>query len=199
MSFAYKVSRGSDWLARTLLGLGLSSSLAIGSVSSAMAQGAPGGDDPGPAPEQEGGGMRHWHGGGGHPMLSRETIDGPATPALLHDSIGLSEDQLTRYARLYSNYMAETRPSRDSLRPSIQAMHNDLEEGDRSAARGRHDAIEKQSQDLAKRDKDFEKVLKQGLTKDQQKRYNKWKEAREKAKKSERQHHRDGRPHASNL
>lgn len=36
---------------------------------------------------------------------------------------------------------------------------------------------------VSKRDKDFEKVLKQDLSKDQQKRYDKWKDAREKAER----------------
>jgi hypothetical protein len=108
----------------------------------------------------------------------------------LHDSIGLSGDQLQLYARRYSNYTAETGPVRDSLRTSMQAMRAAFESGDRSEARGRRDGLERQSQELAKRDKEFEKVLKESLTKDQQKRYDKWKDARDKAEREQHRHHR---------
>jgi hypothetical protein len=124
--------------------------------------------------------------------MSRETLEGPPSPAILHDSIGLSGDQLQLYARRYSNYTAETGPVRDSLRTSMQAMRAAFESGDRSEAGGRRDALERQSQELAKKDKEFEKVLKEGLTKDQQKRYDKWKAAREKAERE--QHQRMHRP-----
>ena len=135
---------------------------------------------------RHGGGMRH--GGGGHQRMSRETLEGPPSPAILHDSIGLSGEQLQLYARRYSNYTAETGPVRDSLRTSMQAMRAAFESGDRSEARSRHDALERQSQELTKRDKEFEKVLKEGLTKDQQKRYDKWKDARDKAEREQHQH-----------
>ena len=125
-------------------------------------------------------------------MMSPETLEGPPAPAILHDSIGLSGDQLQLYARRYSNYTAETGPVRDSLRTSMQAMRAAFESGDRSEARSRGDALQRQSQELAKRDKEFEKVLKEGLTKDQQKRYDKWKDARDKAERE--QHHHTRRP-----
>ena len=50
------------------------------------------------------------------------------------------------------------------------------------------DALERQSQELTKKDKEFEKVLKEGLTKDQEKRYDKWKAARDKAERERLQH-----------
>jgi hypothetical protein len=120
-------------------------------------------------------------------MISREALDGPPAPAVLRDSIGLSGDQLRHYTQQYSNYGAETRPARDSLRTSVQAMRAAFESGDRSQAGSRRDAITQQSQELTKRDKDFEKVLKEDLSKDQQKRYDQWKKAREKAEKDNHQ------------
>ncbi|HEV2084675.1 MAG TPA: hypothetical protein VGR09_06310 [Gemmatimonadales bacterium] len=186
MSIAGKPSK----LTSAAVGLGFTLTLLLGIAGSPFAQSGPGGYGPGPGPGPGGGGMRH--GGGGRQMMSRETLEGPPSPAILHDSIGLSGDQLQLYARRYSNYTAETGPVRDSLRTSMQAMRAAFESGDRSEARGRRDALEGQSQELARRDKEFEKVLKEGLTKDQQKRYDKWKDARDKAGRE--QHQRMGRP-----
>jgi Spy/CpxP family protein refolding chaperone len=184
MSIAEKPSR----LTSAAVGLGLTLALLLGIAGSPFAQSGPGGYGPGPG----GGGMRH--GGGGHQMMSPETLEGPPSPAILHDSIGLSGDQLQLYARRYSNYTAETGPVRDSLRTSLQAMRAAFESGDRSEARGRRDALERQSQELTKKDKEFEKVLKESLTKDQQKRYDKWKDARDKAEREQHQHMRRPTP-----
>jgi Spy/CpxP family protein refolding chaperone len=188
MSIAEKPSR----LTSAAVGLGLTLALLLGIAGSPFAQSGPGGYGPGPGPGPGGGGMRH--GGGGHQMMSPETLEGPPSPAILHDSIGLSGDQLQLYARRYSNYTAETGPVRDSLRTSIQAMRAAFESGDRSEARGRRDALERQSQELTKKDKEFEKVLKESLTKDQQKRYDKWKDARDKAEREQQQHMRRPTP-----
>jgi dsDNA-specific endonuclease/ATPase MutS2 len=76
----------------------------------------------------------------------------------------------------------------------MQAMRAAFESGDRSEARGRRDALERQSQELTKKDKEFEKVLKESLTKDQQKRYDKWKDARDKAEREQHQHMRRPTP-----
>jgi hypothetical protein len=98
----------------------------------------------------------------------------------MRDSINLSPDQLKQYARRYADHMAATRPTRDSLRTTMQAVRSAFERGDRSAAREQRDIVERQSKDLADRDKTFDKGLKDILSKDQQKRYQKWKENREK-------------------
>ena len=182
MSIAGRPSK----LTSAVVWLGLTLALLIGVAGSPFAQSAPGGYGPGPGQGPGGGGMRH--GGGQHRMISPEALEGPPTPAILHDSIGLSGDQLQRYSQRYSNYTAETGPVRDSLRASVQAMRAAFESGDRSEARSRHDALERQSQELTKKDKEFEKVLKEGLTKDQQKRYDKWKDARDKAERERHQH-----------
>jgi hypothetical protein len=188
MSIAGKPSK----LTSAAVGLGLTLALLLGIAGSPFAQSGPGGYGPGPGAGPGGGGMRH--GGGGHQMLSPETLEGPPAPAILHDSIGVSGDPLQLYARRYSNYTAEMGPVRDSLRTSRQAMRAAFESGDRSEARSRRDALERQSQELAKRDKEFEKVLKEGLTKDQRKRYDKWKDARHKAEREQHQHMRRPTP-----
>ena len=124
---------------------------------------------------------------GQHSMISREVLDGPPAPAVLRDSIGLAGDQLQHYSQQYSNYTAQTAPARDCLRTAMREMRASFQNGDRSGARDRHDSLSRQASDLSKRDKDFEKVLKQDLSKDQQKRYDKWKDAREKAERQQHQ------------
>jgi hypothetical protein len=168
----------------SIAGTAIALILLLGATAPALAQGGAGGYEPGSS-QGPGGGGRMRHGGGGHQqqMISREALEGPPAPALLRDSIGLSGDQFQHYSRLYSNYTAETGAARDSLRTSMLAMRGAFESGDRSAGRSRHDTIEQQSQDLTKRDKEFEKVVKEGLTKDQRKRYDNWKKSRDKAER----------------
>jgi Spy/CpxP family protein refolding chaperone len=171
----------------SIAGTSIALTLLLGIAAPVLAQGEPGGYGPGPAQEQGGGGgMRHW--GGGHRMMSRETLEGPPAPAILHDSIGLSGNQLQHYTQQYSNYTAETKPARDSLRTSMQAMRTAFQSGDRSQARSQRDAFERQASELTKKDQAFEKVLKESLTKDQQKRYDQWKAARDKAARDQHQH-----------
>jgi hypothetical protein len=118
--------------------------------------------------------------GGGHRMVSRETVDGPASPAIMRDSISLSSNQLQQYSSRYASHMASTRVERDSLRTNLQAMRTAFENGDRSAARARREVIQRQSKDLADRDKKFDDGLKDILSKDQQKSYQKYKENQDK-------------------
>jgi hypothetical protein len=188
MSIAGKPSK----LSRAAVWLGLTFTLLLGIAGSPFAQSGPGGYGPGPGAGPGGGGMRH--GGGPHREISREALEAPPAPAILRDSIGLGGDQLQRYAQRYSNYMAETGPVRDSLRTSMRAMRAAFESGDRSEARSRRDGLERQSNELVKRDKEFEKMLKQDLSKDQQKRYDKWKKSRQKAEREHRQHMRGPQP-----
>ena len=60
-------------------------------------------------------------------------------------------------------------------------MREAFETGGRDAARESRSDLQRQWKDLSKRDKKFEKALKDLLSKDQQKRYQQWKKAREKA------------------
>jgi hypothetical protein len=124
-------------------------------------------------------------------MMPGRLLQGPPAPAILRDSVGLTGDRLQRYSQEYTNYMKQTAPARDSLRTAAQAMRNAFEGGDRAQARSRRDAIHQQAQALAGRDRDFEKVLKQNLTADQQKKYDQWKDAQRKAARERRHEHRD--------
>jgi len=63
----------------------------------------------------------------------------------------------------------------------MQEMRAAFESDDRSVGRERHEAVQQQWKELSQRDKTFDKALKDVLTKDQQKRYQKWKDDREKA------------------
>jgi Spy/CpxP family protein refolding chaperone len=108
----------------------------------------------------------------------------------MRDSIGLSGDQLQRYTTLYTNHVNATKPARDSLRANLAEVRAAFQSGDRSAARERRSAIEGQANDLSKQDKTFDKELKNILTKDQQKRYDTWKDNRDKARRAERRSNR---------
>lgn len=184
MSLTATASRRRSGRLRAIVTLGLPVMLGIGFASSLLAQSSPGGYGPGSPGMRPGGGYGTRMGsprGGGHRMLSPETIEGPASPDVMRDSMGLNGSQLQGYTRRYENHMANTKAARDSLRSEVQAMRAAFESGDRSAARDQRDRMDQQSKELSKQDEDFDKGLKDILTKDQQKRYQKWKDNREKA------------------
>jgi hypothetical protein len=113
-------------------------------------------------------------------MAGMEAAEGPASPAILRDTVQLSGDKLQQYRKRYDAYMASTKVARDSLRANLQAIHSAFQSGDRSAARDRRDLVMRQADELSKRDQQFEKDVKSLLNKDQQKRYDKWKDDRQK-------------------
>jgi hypothetical protein len=60
-------------------------------------------------------------------------------------------------------------------------MRAGFESGNRSGARGGRDEAVRLSKELQQKDKDFETALEKDLSRDQQKRYEQWKESREKS------------------
>jgi hypothetical protein len=123
--------------------------------------------------------QREWGEHGGHPrhrMGRLDAVQGPASPAILRDTVQLTGEKLQQYTKQYDAYMASTKVTRDSLRSNLQAMRSAFQQGDRSGARDRRDTIKQQAKSLSQRDQEFEKSLKALLSKDQQKRYAKWKD-----------------------
>ena len=108
----------------------------------------------------------------------------------MRDSIGVSGGSLQQYTRRYEEYMAATKPARDSVRTNLQAMRTAFESGSRSEARARHQAIERQIKQLAERDKQFDDGLNDILSKDQQSRYKQWRESRERKTRDRWRHER---------
>jgi hypothetical protein len=156
-------------------------------AASAAAQ-SPGGYGPdtygpggGRSTPRDGGGRRGPRPGGMSDLPTPAKLAGPPTPVVMRDTVGLSAGQVEQYAVRYGNHMRNTAPVRDSLRNRMQEMRAGFENGDRSAARDRRSELEGQWKELSKRDKQFDKDLKDRLSKDQAKRYEKWKKAREKA------------------
>jgi hypothetical protein len=182
MSFTPSSAPSPSLRVRALIWAAVPMLLVLGLVRSPFAQSAPGGYGPGPGPgmERMRGGGRTGPPGGAQRTQVLEAIDGPLTPAVIQDSVGVSGKQLEEYARRYSNLMAGSRPERDSLRATMQAIRTEFEQGDRAAARDRRGTVERQFKLLLEQDKDFEKGLKDLLSKDQQKRYQKLKQNREK-------------------
>ena len=182
MSVVFGAAPQSSLPLRVAIWFSLALFFLCGFAGSPSAQSGPGGYGAG-----SDGGFRPRGGGhrfgqprsGGMPSL--EAIEGPPSPAIMRDSIGVNSEQLQRYSQLYANHSAATQPLRDSLRTTMQAMRAAFESDDRSVGRERHEAVQQQWKELSQRDKTFDKALKDVLTKDQQKRYQKWKADREKA------------------
>jgi len=196
MSFVFNAAHQSPLPLRAAIWISLALFFLCGFTGSPLAQSGPGGYGPGGE-----GGSRHRGGGGDRHGLSRrddgmpslEALEGPPTPAIIRDSIGVDGEQLQRYARLYANQAAATQPLRDSLRTAMQAMRSGFENGDRSEVRGRREAVEQQWKELSRHDKTFDKAVKDVLTKQQLKRYDKWKETRDKAARERRHRERSTR------
>jgi len=167
--------------------------LIVGLVRSPFAQSGPGNaTDPRSQPDQSSWSehMKPQR----HRMAATDAVEGPASPAILRDTIQLSGDKLQQYTKRYDAYMASTKVARDSLRANLQAVRSAFQSGDHSAARDRRDIVMRQSEDLSKKDQQFEKDLKGLLNKDQQKRYDKWKDDRQ---KSQQAHWRSEHPHGA--
>src|SRR5215210_878576 len=127
-------------------------------------------------------------------MLGRGLLDGPPAPSFMQDSLGVSGKELQQYTQRYQSHMTATKAARDSVRNSMQQVRAAFEKGDRSEARTRRDQVKQQWQQLAEQGKKFEENLKNVLTKDQQTRYQQWKDRRRHdAREQWRQHRADGR------
>src|SRR5215208_3823507 len=164
-----------------VLSLGLSLLLGFGTAGVAHAQGAPdtaGGD----------------HAGRPHGHMARfSRLNGPPAPAFMRDSLQVSGKQLQQYTQRYDSHMAATKALRDSVRSSLQTAHAGYEKGDRSEAVSERERIQQQWKKLAEQDKEFEDGLKSVLTKDQQTRYQQWKDKRkQEAHDQWRQHRAEG-------
>jgi hypothetical protein len=182
MSFTSLLAHRPSLSTRALIWVAVPVLLVLGLVRSPSAQSAPGGYGPGPGPgiERMRGGDRMGPPRGEHRAHLLEAIEGPPAPAVMQDSVGVSGKQLHEYTQRYSTLMAATRPVRDSLRATMQSIRTAFERSDRAAARDRRGTAERQSKKLLDQDQEFEKGLKDLLSKDQQKRYQKLKQNREK-------------------
>jgi hypothetical protein len=147
--------------------------------------GGGGGYGPGGGGMRRGGGGYMGRHGGEHRMPSPSELEGPATPAMMRDSVKLNEDQLKQYSQRYSTYIAGTRATRDSLRTQMLAVRSTFQSGNREAARGQLGDVQEQWKQLSDKDKKFNEGLKDILNKDQQKRYKKMQEDRVKAERDQ--------------
>ena len=175
-------------VARHLRFIALPLILSAGVAGSVRAQGSGTPDEPRP----DTGNSEHQYGPPRRGMRL-DAVQGPVSPAVLRDSIHVSGDKLQQYTKRYDAYMASTKATRDSLRTNVQAIRSAFQSRDRSAVRDRRDVVRRQSDDLAKRDQEFEKGLKDVLTKDQQTQYNDWKQRQAESNRSRWRAHRQHR------
>ena len=128
-------------------------------------------------------------------MIRFGRLEGPPAPGIMRDSIRVSGKELQQYTEQYDSHMAATKPIRDSVRAGMQAVRAAYEKGDREAARAGRGKVQEQWKKLAEQDKKFEENLKNVLTKDQQTRYEQWKDKQKQEVREERRQHR--REHGS--
>lgn len=119
-------------------------------------------------------------------MLDPVVAEGPPAPADFAKIASPPDDQQRRYADLYQQFMASTRPQRDSLNVLRRDMRAAFEDGDREGAMRQRDAVVALGEVLTRRQKAFDDTLKGFLGKDQWKRYDKWRSDERKRAEQER-------------
>ncbi len=119
-------------------------------------------------------------------MLDPVVVDGPPAPADFTKIASPPDDQQRHYADLYQQFMASTRPQRDSLTVGRRDMRAAFEDGDREGARRQGDVAMRLGEELARRQKTFDDTLKSFLGKDQWKRYDQWRSEERKRAEQER-------------
>jgi hypothetical protein len=163
---------------------------AIALVGPVLAQSTYGPDQPGSPGGGMHGGRRGGPGGmmGGQRMQALDPVvaDGPPAPAEFAGIASPPDDQQRRYTELYQNFMASTKPQRDSLNITRRDMRAAFEDGDREGARRQFDAVRALGDELTQRQKTFDDTLKSFLGKDQWKRYDKWRSDERKRAEQER-------------
>jgi hypothetical protein len=120
----------------------------------------------------------HPHRGGGF------ALSGPPEPEEFQRITGLEETKREQYTNLYQRYMTNTQPQRDSLKASVEKMREAFQQGDREKARDQRPAARELRSRLADQRRDFEQEVKQLVSQDQWKKYEKWRdEQRARARK----------------
>jgi Spy/CpxP family protein refolding chaperone len=113
---------------------------------------------------------------GAHPHRGGFALSGPPEPEEFQRITGLEEAKQEQYANLYQRYMTNTQPQRDSLKASVEKMREAFQQGDREKAREQRPAARELRSRLADQRKDFEHEVKQLLSQDQWKKYEKWRD-----------------------
>jgi hypothetical protein len=124
--------------------------------------------------------------GGRMEALDPVVADGPPAPADFARIASPPDDQQRRYANLYQQFMASTKPQRDSLNIARRDMRGAFEDGDREGARRQRDIVMALGDELTHRQKSLDETLKSFLGKDQWKRYDKWRSDERKRAEQER-------------
>lgn len=113
---------------------------------------------------------------GGQPMLTEQELDGPPTAGMMQQLLSLEDGQTAAYQQAYDSLMRASQAERDSARVALKGMRDAFAGGDRESARANGRIARRIGDDLAQRDAAFDKSLRTMLNKDQQKRYDKWKD-----------------------
>jgi hypothetical protein len=163
---------------------------ALALVGPVLAQSTYGPDRPGGTGGNMPGGRRGGPGGmmEGRRMQALDPVvaDGPPAPADFAKIASPPDDQQRRYADLYPQFMASTKPQRDSLTVGRRDMRAAFEDGDREGARRQGDVVRALGEELSRRQKTFDDTLKSFLGKDQWKRYDRWRS--DQRKQAEQEH-----------
>lgn len=130
------------------------------------------------------GGGRH---GGAASLPTEQELAGPLPPEALKGVLSLADSQVDRYRPLWEQHMRATKVQRDSAQAALAGLHRAVQDHDRASIRQYVPVLRRLAPDLEDRDKKFaDKQLKPILTKDQAKRFDKWRDDQKRAADDER-------------
>jgi len=130
-------------------------------------------------------------GPGGRRMMNPLAFDGPPATAEFAKIANLTEAQKPKYEALRKSYLTSTQAQRDSAKALRETMRAAMQGGDRTAAQPSMERMRTLGTTLNERYEEFESELGFLLTKEQQARFDAWKEA-ERARRMEERRQRMG-------
>ena len=108
--------------------------------------------------------------------LTARDLNGPPAPDAMRALLSLDPAQLSSYSQAYDALMRDTRTSRDSARTALRTQQEADRAHDRPALRESTALLRRLGNTIARRNDAFDKSLNAILTKEQRRRYSRWKD-----------------------
>ena len=131
-------------------------------------------------------------GGPGGRMMNPLAFEGPPETAAFAKIVDLTTAQQPKYEALRKSYLTSTQAQRDSAKALRESMRAAMQGGDRAAAQPSMERMRDLGTRLGQRYEEFETELGFLLTKEQQDKFDAWKEA-ERTRRMEERRQRMGR------
>jgi hypothetical protein len=154
-------------MAAAMIALSATTAAAQGGYPGGYPGGRTGGGE-GARPQRPGGERRR--------IITESQLEGPPAPEFAAARFELDSSEAAAYKQAYDSFMTATQGQRDSARALRLAVRNEMQAGDRDAARGNFPELQRLGDVLVKAEQQFDGGLKRVLTKNHFKDYQQWKQ-----------------------